>query len=74
MRVKAFCREFARAFIPMWVVLLLYILFMPTTGNPSFSSLALHQQVIATTALPAMLWSIWRLDTPDGLGQVQSVE
>jgi hypothetical protein len=58
----------------MWVVLLLYILFMPSTGGPTFGSLALHQQVIATTSLPAMLWSIWRLDTPDGLRQLQSVE
>lgn len=74
MRVKAFVQAFVRAFIPMWVVLLLYILFMPSTGSPAFESLALHQQMIATTSLPAMLWSIWRLDTPDGLGQVQSFE
>jgi hypothetical protein len=55
----------------MWIVVLLYILFMPVTGNPAFGSLALHQQIIAMAWLPSMLWSVWRLDTPDGIDQMQ---
>lgn len=60
-----FAVHLLRSFIPMWVVGVLYLLFMPATGSPSFWSLAPHQQVIGATALPSLLWSLYRFD--DGL-------
>lgn len=58
--MKLFTKHFARSFIPAWIVLLGYILFMPRWGSPPFSSLAPHQQILAASALPMFLWSMWR--------------
>lgn len=59
----AFVLHLARSFIPMWILMALYILFMPHSGSPPFGSLQLHQQVIALTAWPSMIWSLWRFNS-----------
>ncbi|MGZ0745744.1 hypothetical protein [Haloparvum sp. AD34] len=44
---------------PILILLLLYVLFMPNSGSPPLSSLELHQQVIALSAIPTIFGSIY---------------
>lgn len=55
-----YVKMFSKASEPMGPVFLAYIIWMPATGSPALNELALHQQIIALSSLPAMAWSLWR--------------
>jgi hypothetical protein len=45
---------------PIAILILAYVLFMPNTGSPQFSTLETHQQFIALSAIPTIIFSLHR--------------
>jgi hypothetical protein len=55
-----FVKIWSRASVPIGPVFIAYLIWMPATGSPAFGELQLHQQLIALSFLPALVWTLWR--------------
>lgn len=60
--------------LPLVGLLLLYHFFMPATGSPTVWDLAMHQQVIAFSAFPTFIVTMYWFAKANGLDERKTPE